>query len=198
MSTWQGPQVGEVYTTSRGLPLSWYSLRRAKLPFCQRAWGSKLVSSLTAVRCTSPTVAGSTGSWLTVTARPWWVSHRSAARAAWQPLPAAPAALARIVRELAVLRGSGAQAAYHFKSPGPEPAAQHVGAVGELLLLEHVENTSPGFMRTVFDRAVADELRRQADEFIDLLHLAAKVGRDPNERAPRERRPAGNDEMLDT
>jgi uncharacterized LabA/DUF88 family protein len=46
---------------------------------------------------------------------------------------------------------------------------------------------------------VADELRRQCDEFVDLLHLANKVGRDPNERAPaRERRPAGNDEMLDT
>jgi len=42
---------------------------------------------------------------------------------------------------------------------------------------------------------VADELRRQADEFIDLLHLAAKIGRDPNERGERtqkyqERRPA--------
>jgi uncharacterized LabA/DUF88 family protein len=47
---------------------------------------------------------------------------------------------------------------------------------------------------------VADELRRQADEFVDLLHLANKVGRDANERAPtpRERRPAGTDEMLDT
>ena len=45
---------------------------------------------------------------------------------------------------------------------------------------------------------VADDLRRQADEFIDLLHMAAKVGRDPVERAPRERRPAGSDEMLDT
>jgi uncharacterized LabA/DUF88 family protein len=51
---------------------------------------------------------------------------------------------------------------------------------------------------------VADELRRQADEFVDLLHLAAKVGRDPNERMQRyherERRPAApsNDEVLDT
>jgi uncharacterized LabA/DUF88 family protein len=50
---------------------------------------------------------------------------------------------------------------------------------------------------------VADELRRQADEFVDLLHLAAKVGRDPNERLQRyqERRPAAsssNDETLDT
>ncbi|MDB5544999.1 MAG: hypothetical protein JWO64_2148 [Hyphomicrobiales bacterium] len=49
---------------------------------------------------------------------------------------------------------------------------------------------------------VADELRRQADEFVDLLHLAAKVGRDPNERLQRyqERRPASpaTDEVLDT
>ena len=47
---------------------------------------------------------------------------------------------------------------------------------------------------------VADELRRQADEFVDLLHLAAKVGRDPNERVQRyqERRPAAGEEVLDT
>lgn len=32
---------------------------------------------------------------------------------------------------------------------------------------------------------IADELRRQADEFIDLVHLAAKVGRDPSERMQR-------------
>ena len=39
---------------------------------------------------------------------------------------------------------------------------------------------------------VADELRRQADEFIDLVHLIARIGRDGErpERAPRtERRP---------
>ena len=41
---------------------------------------------------------------------------------------------------------------------------------------------------------IADELRRQADEFIDLVHLASKIGRDPGERAERmqryqERRP---------
>jgi uncharacterized LabA/DUF88 family protein len=42
---------------------------------------------------------------------------------------------------------------------------------------------------------VADELRRQADEFIDILHLSQKIGRDPAERAERaprlaqERRP---------
>jgi len=32
---------------------------------------------------------------------------------------------------------------------------------------------------------IADELRRQADEFIDLIHLAAKIGRDPSERMQR-------------
>jgi hypothetical protein len=42
---------------------------------------------------------------------------------------------------------------------------------------------------------VADELRRQADEFVDLVHLANKIGRDPSDRADRlqrfqERRPA--------
>ena len=36
---------------------------------------------------------------------------------------------------------------------------------------------------------VADELRRQADEFIDLAHLIQKIGRDPSERSPR---PAGD------
>src|SRR5262249_35372500 len=39
---------------------------------------------------------------------------------------------------------------------------------------------------------VADELRRQADVFIDLVTLQAKVGRDPSERpAPRESRHHG-------
>jgi len=42
---------------------------------------------------------------------------------------------------------------------------------------------------------IADELRRQADEFIDLVNLAGSIGRDPNERADRaqrfqDRRPA--------
>jgi uncharacterized LabA/DUF88 family protein len=32
---------------------------------------------------------------------------------------------------------------------------------------------------------VADELRRQADEFIDLTSLQAKIGRDPSERSAR-------------
>jgi uncharacterized LabA/DUF88 family protein len=39
---------------------------------------------------------------------------------------------------------------------------------------------------------IADELRRQADVFIDLVTLQAKVGRDPSERpAPREPRQGG-------
>ncbi len=42
---------------------------------------------------------------------------------------------------------------------------------------------------------VADELRRQADEFVDITHLIPKIGRDPAERVERlqryhERRPA--------
>jgi uncharacterized LabA/DUF88 family protein len=35
---------------------------------------------------------------------------------------------------------------------------------------------------------VADELRRQADQFIDILELQNKIGRDPTERTPREPR----------
>lgn len=35
---------------------------------------------------------------------------------------------------------------------------------------------------------VADELRRQADVFVDIVDLQGKIGRDPNERAPREHR----------
>src|ERR671929_307566 len=35
---------------------------------------------------------------------------------------------------------------------------------------------------------VADELRRQADEFVDLIELQPKIGRDPAERAAREAR----------
>ncbi|SFK62660.1 NYN domain-containing protein [Methylocapsa palsarum] len=41
---------------------------------------------------------------------------------------------------------------------------------------------------------VADELRRQADEFIDIIHLAAKIGRDSGERA--ERAPRAQDRRL--
>jgi uncharacterized LabA/DUF88 family protein len=45
---------------------------------------------------------------------------------------------------------------------------------------------------------VADELRRQADEFVDLTHMIARIGRDPGERAERtprqgdHRRPQGH------
>jgi len=35
---------------------------------------------------------------------------------------------------------------------------------------------------------IADELRRQADEFIDLVNLTGSIGRDPNERADRAQR----------
>src|ERR1700758_2587111 len=57
---------------------------------------------------------------------------------------------------------------------------------------------------------VADELRRQADEFFDLMHLMTKIGRDPGERTERvqryqERRPVvqgtaqhgGDEEILE-
>lgn len=39
---------------------------------------------------------------------------------------------------------------------------------------------------------VADELRRQADEFVDLVHLFPKIGRDASERTERMPRPAGD------
>jgi len=35
---------------------------------------------------------------------------------------------------------------------------------------------------------VADELRRQADQFVDIVELQPKIGRDPAERAAREAR----------
>ena len=35
---------------------------------------------------------------------------------------------------------------------------------------------------------VADELRRQADEFVDLTQLINKIGRDPGERGERVQR----------
>jgi hypothetical protein len=35
---------------------------------------------------------------------------------------------------------------------------------------------------------VADELRRQADVFLDIVELQPKIGRDPGERAAREPR----------
>jgi uncharacterized LabA/DUF88 family protein len=40
---------------------------------------------------------------------------------------------------------------------------------------------------------IADELRRQADEFIDLNHLVEKIGRDPEIRAERMRKRAEAD-----
>jgi hypothetical protein len=36
---------------------------------------------------------------------------------------------------------------------------------------------------------VADELRRQADVFLDIVELQSKIGRDPSERPAREPRP---------
>ena len=39
---------------------------------------------------------------------------------------------------------------------------------------------------------VADELRRQADIFLDIVELQPKIGRDPSERAPREPRHGGH------
>lgn len=36
---------------------------------------------------------------------------------------------------------------------------------------------------------VADDLRRQADVFLDLADLQSRIGRDPGERTPRELRP---------
>src|SRR5829696_3346577 len=38
---------------------------------------------------------------------------------------------------------------------------------------------------------VADELRRQADEFMELAHLIPKIGRDPADRPERAPRPPG-------
>jgi uncharacterized LabA/DUF88 family protein len=40
---------------------------------------------------------------------------------------------------------------------------------------------------------VADELRRQADVFLDIVELQTKIGRDPSERPPREARPPRED-----
>jgi uncharacterized LabA/DUF88 family protein len=33
---------------------------------------------------------------------------------------------------------------------------------------------------------IADELRRQADVFVDLIELQSKLGRDPSERSARK------------
>ena len=40
---------------------------------------------------------------------------------------------------------------------------------------------------------ISDDLRRQADNFIELLALKAEVGRDPSERPPRRQEPAQMD-----
>ena len=40
---------------------------------------------------------------------------------------------------------------------------------------------------------VADELRRQADEFVDIVQLQSKIGRDPTERPAREPRSEGRE-----
>jgi hypothetical protein len=47
---------------------------------------------------------------------------------------------------------------------------------------------------------VADELRRQADDFIDIVNLLPKIGRDTSEgpeRAPREKRPARASDAIE-
>ena len=41
---------------------------------------------------------------------------------------------------------------------------------------------------------VADELRRQADQFVDIIELQSKIGRDPNERPAREPRSEPRDQ----
>jgi uncharacterized LabA/DUF88 family protein len=42
---------------------------------------------------------------------------------------------------------------------------------------------------------IADDLRRQADQFVDLAELQSKIGRDPAQRPPRE--PRGGPGMAD-
>jgi uncharacterized LabA/DUF88 family protein len=41
---------------------------------------------------------------------------------------------------------------------------------------------------------ISDDLRRQADHFIDLMSLKAEIGRDPSERPARRPDPAEADE----
>jgi hypothetical protein len=43
---------------------------------------------------------------------------------------------------------------------------------------------------------VADELRREADVFVDIVELQPKIGRDPAERAAREREPRHTPQFL--
>ena len=42
---------------------------------------------------------------------------------------------------------------------------------------------------------ISDDLRRQADHFIDLMSLKAEIGRDPSERPPRRPDPADSDDL---
>ena len=44
---------------------------------------------------------------------------------------------------------------------------------------------------------IADELRRQADHFVDLAHMRDKVGRDPAERSQRQVERAQADSFED-
>jgi uncharacterized LabA/DUF88 family protein len=44
---------------------------------------------------------------------------------------------------------------------------------------------------------IADELRRQADHFIDLISLQAKIGRDPAERAMRQTERIQREEIFE-
>lgn len=41
---------------------------------------------------------------------------------------------------------------------------------------------------------IADDLRRQADNFIDLVSLKGEIGRDPSERPPRRFEPVADDD----
>ena len=57
----------------------------------------------------------------------------------------------------------------------------------------YVEAEAPPDIFTLYEQnigiltpMIADELRRQADHFVDLASLQAKVGRDPAERAQRQ------------
>ncbi|KAF0230907.1 MAG: hypothetical protein FD175_1354 [Beijerinckiaceae bacterium] len=45
---------------------------------------------------------------------------------------------------------------------------------------------------------IADDLRRQADIFLDLADLQGRIGRDPGERAPREFKPDGKPQDIKT
>jgi uncharacterized LabA/DUF88 family protein len=44
---------------------------------------------------------------------------------------------------------------------------------------------------------IADDLRRQADHFIDLISLKAEIGRDPSERPQRQVEPAASGDVED-